>query len=66
MCLCVYFLQMNTIQDFDRMITIRFHGYSSVEEYYRDGSNAARVSQLSKPLIAINTADDPFIPVWSE
>jgi abhydrolase domain-containing protein 1/3 len=59
------FEEMNTIQDFDRMITIRFHGYSSVEEYYRDGSNAARVSQLSKPLIAINTADDPFIPVWS-
>ena len=53
---------MQLIEDFDKEITIRMHGYSSLEEYYTDGSNYTRIPQLRTPLIAINTVDDPFVP----
>ena len=55
-------LQIKIIEDFDRLITIKIHGYPSVEDYYRDASNADRVAHVRTPLIAVNTMDDPFVP----
>ena len=55
-------MQIDIIEDFDRLITIKIHGYPSVEDYYRDASNADRVPHVRTPLIAVNTVDDPFVP----
>ena len=55
-------VQINVIDDFDRLITIKIHGYPSVEDYYRDASNTDRVAHIRTPLIAVNTVDDPFVP----
>ena len=56
-------MQINIIEDFDRLITIKLHGYPSLEDYYHDASNNKRVAHVNTPLIAVNPVDDPFVPM---
>ena len=57
-------MQVNTVEDFDRNVTIKVFKYSSVEEYYRDATNAWRIAEIKTPMIAMNAADDPINPEY--
>lgn len=59
-------MQINIIEDFDRLVTIEIHGYPSVEDFHHDASNEYRLPFIRTPLIAINSRDDPFIPAASK
>ena len=48
------------------MVTIKIHGFPSLEDYHRDSSPGYLLPFIRTPLIAINSKDDPFIPEASE
>ncbi|KAL0082140.1 Alpha/Beta hydrolase protein [Phycomyces blakesleeanus] len=48
-----------TIREFDETCTRRVAGYSTVLNYYRDGSSCRFVEHVRIPLLCINAMDDP-------
>lgn len=50
------------LREFDDRFTRILWGYKSVDDYHRDASNSHRISQIKKPTLSINAADDIFCP----
>lgn len=41
-------------------------GYKSLEEYYADANPATKIDRIGIPLLCLNAADDPFVPLECE
>eukprot|EP01135_Chromosphaera_perkinsii_P008023 Nk52_evm95s1073 gene=Nk52_evmTU95s1073 len=56
-------MEASTMREIDERFTLKMHGYSSLEEYYKDADPRLRVSQVKIPLMCMSALDDPFAPV---
>lgn len=52
---------LQTIRDFDQLITAPMHGYRDADDYYQRASGKAFLSQVQKPLLLVHALDDPFL-----
>lgn len=50
------------IRRFDRLISIRAHGFQSVDDYYRRCSLGVELPQIKIPTLIFSSLDDPAIP----
>lgn len=48
-------------QEFDKLFTIRVHGYRSTEQYYREASCVNYLHRITVPVLGLNSLDDPII-----
>jgi predicted alpha/beta-fold hydrolase len=58
-------LAAKTIREYDNACTKKMSNYSTVNNYYRDGSCARVIEKVRIPLLCINALDDPIAPVQS-
>ena len=58
--------QCQSFRDFNSVLVFPMFGYKSKEELYHDCSAYHRVDDLCIPIIAFNSADDPFCPPHGE
>jgi hypothetical protein len=52
---------IRTFYEFDRRFTAPFHGFSSVEEYWRTSSSLRYLDGIAIPTLALSATDDPFL-----
>lgn len=52
-----------TIQDIDNAYTTKVYGFHSTDEYYKYGSAANFINEITSPLLIICSTDDTFIPL---
>jgi predicted alpha/beta-fold hydrolase len=52
-------LSAATIRDYDNACTKKVFGYSTPNNYYRDGSSSRFIEHVRVPLVCINALDDP-------
>jgi predicted alpha/beta-fold hydrolase len=53
---------IRSLRDFDDAVTAVLHGFRDADDYYRTGSCAQHLSQVSRPLLVLASEDDPFNP----
>jgi predicted alpha/beta-fold hydrolase len=51
-----------TFWDFDDAATAPLHGFAGAEDYYTRSSSLHFVGGIAVPALALNAADDPFLP----
>ncbi|KAJ2783950.1 hypothetical protein GGI15_002406 [Coemansia interrupta] len=56
-------LKAKNVEQIDKLLIAPISGYSSLEAYYAESSSGPVVSQIVTPLLAINSKDDPMVPV---
>ncbi|KAJ2393197.1 hypothetical protein GGI05_002483 [Coemansia sp. RSA 2603] len=56
-------LMAKNVAQIDKLLIAPISGYSSLENYYAESSSDSVVSQITTPLLAINSKDDPMVPV---
>ena len=54
--------QVQTIRDFDDLITAPRWGYGDVGRYYQQASPSPRLNQLVTPTLLLQADDDPWVP----
>jgi len=52
---------VRSIRDFDELITARYMGFESAEDYYSKAGASRVVDRIALPTLIIHSADDPFI-----
>ena len=52
---------IQSIKDFDRLVTAPYFGFSSVEAYYQQQSCAHLLERITCPTSLVSATDDPFI-----
>lgn len=55
-------LRLKTFWQFDDAFTAPIHGFETAENYYRINSARPYLNDITKPTLAIQTVDDPFMP----
>jgi predicted alpha/beta-fold hydrolase len=55
-------LRARTFTQFDEAATGPLHGFSGAEDYYKRSSSIHFVGRITTPTLALNAADDPFLP----
>ncbi|BFZ05379.1 hypothetical protein BsWGS_08418 [Bradybaena similaris] len=58
-------LRSESIKDFDERLTVKLFGFESADHYYTEASLHTKVHSLSKPVVCLSAADDPFAPEYS-
>ena len=53
--------QLQSIRQFDDLITAPMHDFLHAEDYYQRCSGKAFLSQVAKPLLLVHAEDDPFL-----
>lgn len=53
---------IETIQDFDSLVTVRCNGFVDVNDYYTRMSVGPRLAGLRVPALLIHAEDDPIVP----
>jgi len=60
----IYFLQSQTIREFDERFTSPTFGYRNYEEYYSAATlHTKPLHTIKVPVLCLNAADDPFSPL---
>ncbi|KAJ1901665.1 hypothetical protein LPJ66_000633 [Kickxella alabastrina] len=57
------FFASKNVTVMNALLTAPLSGFESCEQYYREASSCAYVPKISTPLLAINSKDDPLVPV---
>ncbi|KAI7825055.1 Alpha/Beta hydrolase protein [Kickxella alabastrina] len=57
------FFASKNVTEMNALLTAPLSGFESCEQYYRESSSCAYVPKISTPLLAINSKDDPLVPV---
>ena len=55
-------LRARTFVEFDDVATAPLHGFTSADDYYTRSSSIHFVGRITTPTLALNAADDPFLP----
>jgi hypothetical protein len=55
-------LRSRTFVEFDDSATAPLHGFASADDYYTRSSSIHFVGRITTPTLALNAADDPFLP----
>jgi predicted alpha/beta-fold hydrolase len=55
-------LRSRTFVAFDHLATAPLHGFSGADDYYTRSSSIHFVGRITTPTLALNAADDPFLP----
>jgi len=53
--------QITTFREFDERFTAPFHGFSSVNEYWKTSSSREYLASIAIPTLAVSALDDPFL-----
>ncbi len=53
--------QINTLWDFDEIVTGPIHGFAGAEDYYQQSSSIFFLPQIHVPVLIVNAANDPFL-----
>lgn len=53
---------IRTVRDFDEVITARFCGFESADDYYARSSAVRVVAAIRRPTLILTAQDDPFVP----
>lgn len=56
---------IGSVRDFDEVITARFCGFASADDYYARSSALRVVAGIRRPTLILTAKDDPFIPFAS-
>lgn len=56
---------IGSVRDFDEVITARFCGFESADDYYARSSALRVVAGIRRPTLILTAKDDPFIPFAS-
>ena len=54
--------RVRTVRDFDELITARFCGFESADDYYARSSAMHVLEAISRPTLILTAQDDPFVP----
>ena len=52
---------INTIYDFDELVTAPLNGFESAQHYYQQASGNQVINKIKQPCLFIHAADDPFL-----
>ena len=55
-----------SIREFDHVITARYCGFSSADDYYHRAAAARVIDKIMLPTLVVHAADDPFIRLLPE
>jgi predicted alpha/beta-fold hydrolase len=55
-------LRSRTFVEFDDSATAPLHGFAGADDYYARSSSIHFVGRITTPTLALNAADDPFLP----
>jgi predicted alpha/beta-fold hydrolase len=55
-------LRARNFVEFDECATAPLHGFTGADDYYTRSSSIHFVSRITTPTLALNAADDPFLP----
>lgn len=55
----------NDVEEIDKNVTIKIFGFKNCEDYYRSESCEDRIVNIRKPMLFINSNDDPVVPYAS-
>ena len=55
-------MRARTFWEYDDVATAPLHGFSGAADYYERSSSIHYVGRITTPTLAINAADDPFVP----
>jgi predicted alpha/beta-fold hydrolase len=58
-------LGIQTIREYDEVITAPYGGYADAAEYYRLSSAGPRLEALTRPALILAAVDDPMVPADS-
>jgi hypothetical protein len=53
---------IGSVRDFDEMITARFCGFTSADDYYARSSAMHVLAAIAIPTLILTAQDDPFVP----
>jgi uncharacterized protein len=53
---------MQTMNDFDNVITAPLHGFRDADDYYSQSSSLGWIGRISIPTLLLSAVDDPFLP----
>jgi predicted alpha/beta-fold hydrolase len=56
----------SSIREFDDVITARYSGFDSAQDYYTRAAASRVIDKIAVPTLIINAADDPFIRLLPE
>ncbi len=54
--------QIQTMYDFDEVLTGPLHGFTGADDYYSRSSSLGWLNQISIPTLLFSAVDDPFMP----
>jgi predicted alpha/beta-fold hydrolase len=54
-----------TLEQFDDVFTAPLHGFAGVHDYWRRASAKPHLARIRIPALALNAANDPFVPAAS-
>ena len=54
--------RVQTLWDFDDVVTAPVHGFASAEDYYRRSSSIGFLEGIRVPTLLLSAEDDPFLP----
>ncbi|WP_293932572.1 YheT family hydrolase [Iodobacter sp.] len=57
--------RVNTLREFDDLLTAPIHGFKSVEHYWQEASSKPYLPLIRLPSLIINAKNDPFVPFES-
>ena len=52
-------LKAKTVKEFDQHVSMKMHGYESLESYWEKNNPMRDVDNIDRPLLCINALDDP-------
>jgi len=57
---------LRSMRDFDELVTAKYSGFTSAEDYYCRASASPLVSRIAIPTLVIHAKDDPFVMILPE
>jgi predicted alpha/beta-fold hydrolase len=54
--------EIETLTQFDELVTGPVHGFRDAEDYWERSSSAPFLGRIRRPTLLINAKDDPFLP----